>query len=124
MSLGAAMKLGGSFMLPSMQVKCQGLRDTAADAGTRHANSCFARFDDACLKLAEMSRAGKLPGEFFGRLCNTAHVSGADAAAAVNAVAKEAINLVGSARIRMVRHVRHSALYSICVAFWNQNPCM
>ena len=41
-----------------------------------------------------MSKAGKLPGAFYGRLCNIAHVSGLGAAAALNAVAKEAINLV------------------------------
>ena len=41
-----------------------------------------------------MSKAGKLPGAFYGRICNIAHVSGLNAAPAVNAVAKEAINLV------------------------------
>ncbi len=79
-----------------MQVGCQCLRDSIGDADSGKDSGRFARFDGACLRLSEMSKAGKLPGTFFGRICNVAHVSGLDAAAAVSAVAKEAINLVSS----------------------------
>ncbi len=77
-----------------MQVRCQELRDSIADAESVKGTGRYARFDEACLRLSEMSKAGKLPGAFSGRICNIAHVSGLNAAAAVNAVAKEAINLV------------------------------
>ena len=85
----------GNILL-TMQVQCQCLTDSIGAADNRRDSGRFARFDGACLRLSEMSSAGKLPGAFFGRICNIAHVSGSDAAAAVNAVAKEAINLVGS----------------------------
>ncbi|CAL5221331.1 g3506 [Coccomyxa viridis] len=75
------------------QVRCQGLRGSLADAESGKGTGRYARFDEACLRLSEMSKAGKLPGAFYGRICNIAHVSGLNAAPAVNAVAKEAINL-------------------------------
>ena len=77
-----------------MQVNTQALKQAASNAEDGGAGSRFARFDQACLELFQMGRAGKLPGAFFGRVCNIAQVVGMDSAAATNAVAKEAVNLV------------------------------
>ena len=78
-----------------MQVNTQALKQAASTAEDGEAGSRFARFDQACLELYQMGRTGKLPGAFFGRVCNSAQVIGMDSAAAANAVAKEAVNLVG-----------------------------
>ena len=77
-----------------MQVNTQALKQAASNAEGSEAGSRFARFDQACLELSQMGRAGKLPGAFFGRVSNIAQVIGMDFAAAANAVAKEAVNLV------------------------------
>ena len=80
-------------LLPN-QVTCQELKDGARSAKGGHGDARYARFDDACVELAEMGREGKLPGAFYGRLCNIALLSDMQAAVAVNAAIKEAINLV------------------------------
>ncbi len=88
--MGFFIKLGS---LP-VQVACQELRERARAAEGGHGGAQYARLDGACMELAEMGRAGRLPGAFYGRLCNVAFLSDNQAAAAVNAVIKEAINLV------------------------------
>lgn len=87
-------------LLP-VQVTCQELKDGARSAEGGHGDARYARFDDACVELAEMGRAGKLPGAFYGRLCNIALLSDMQAAVAINAVVKEAVSLV-----RTIAHCR------------------
>ena len=77
-----------------MQVNTEALKQAASNAEDGEAGSRYARFDQACLELFQMGRVGKLPGAFFGRVCNIARVVDMDSAAAANAVAKEAVNLV------------------------------
>jgi hypothetical protein len=72
----------------------QELKDSSRSAEGGHGDARYARFDNACLELAEMGRAGKLPGAFYGRLCNIALLSDMQAAVAVNSVVQEAVNLV------------------------------
>ena len=90
------------FLLCYVQVNTQALNQAASNAEDGEAGSRFARFDQACLELFQMGRAGKLPGTFFGRVCNIAQVVGTHSAAAVNAVAKEAVNLVSCCWAHMV----------------------
>ena len=97
--------MSSNNMLLTMQVTSQGLKDGVADAESGKSSGRFARFDEACLRLSEMSKAGKLPGAFFGRICNVAHGSGAGAAIAVNAVAREAVNLVS------ISSLQHKEVY-------------
>ena len=85
-----------------VQVNTQALKQAASHAEDGEAGSRFARFDQACVELFQMGRTGKLPGAFFGRVCNIAQVVGMDSAAAANAVAKEAINLVSCSWAYMV----------------------
>ena len=85
-----------------MQVNTQPLKEAASNAENGQSGSRFARYDQACLELYQMGRTGKLPGAFFGHVCNIAQVTGMDSATAANAVAKEAVNLVNYCWAHMV----------------------
>ena len=69
-----------------------------------------------------MGQTGRLPGAFFGRVCNIAQVVGMDSAAAANAVAKETIDLVTFCFAHNVCPVdgrSHTSLSIFCAAAYH-----
>ena len=92
------------------------MRQAVSNAEDSQGGSSFARFDQACLDLFQRGKTDRLPGAFLGRVCKIAQVIGMDSAAAVNAVAKETVNLVSCCCVHIVYPV-DAPIYTLLSIF-------